>query len=66
MENMLKGAKKKTREDGDDRRTEFDLQQALPIWTPACPTWREMTSRMLVKKEKRENLKRDQGTATGL
>lgn len=46
---------KKTRSGGDHRATDFDLQQAFPIWTPACPTWREMTSRILVKKQKRKN-----------
>ena len=26
---------------------QYNSQQELPIWTPACPTWMEMTSRMI-------------------
>jgi hypothetical protein len=60
IENELRVGEK-ARQGGDNHTTEFDLQQALPIWTPACPTWREMTSRIVVEKEKRKNLKWDQG-----
>ena len=31
----------------NDAQRGIDSQQALPIWTPAWPTWMEMTSRML-------------------
>merc|ERR1711893_496158 len=27
---------------------QYSSQQALPIWTPACPTWIEIHSRMFV------------------
>ena len=33
-------------------KQELNLQQALPIWTPAWPTWIEMTSRIFSSSEK--------------
>ena len=58
-------AEKEARPGGDNRTTELDLQQAFPIWTPAWPTWREITSRILVKK-KRKNLERGSEEGSGL